>query len=92
MGRFIDKLLAELSAKRTTEAILLTHNYTDTAWFHQAASRADAFCFTRGRIAFRDPHGTLAAPTQGQVFHYFGPQRGSFADAFLSFGLILAKP
>src|SRR5262249_39558327 len=38
--QFIEKLLDEVAAGRTTAAILLTHNNTDTAWFHFAASGA----------------------------------------------------
>ena len=52
ISRFVDKLLAELAAGRAMQAILLTHNYTDTGWFHAAAGRCAAICFTRGRIKF----------------------------------------
>jgi len=89
IGQFIEKLLEELTAKRTTAALVLTHNYTDTAWFHRAASHANALCFTRGRIAFLDPDGKPAAPTQGQAFHYFGPHVDRFATQFAPHGLIL---
>ena len=86
--RFIVKLLAEIAAGRATEAILLTHNYTDTAWFHAAAGQCAALCFTRGRIRFVGASGEIAAPTQGQAFFYFGPGIERFRASFGSFGFI----
>jgi phage N-6-adenine-methyltransferase len=88
IARFVDKLLAEIAAGRTTEAILLTHNYTDTGWFHAAAGRCAAICFTRGRIRFVNPTGGIAAPTQGQAFFYFGPGIDRFRATFGGFGFI----
>lgn len=86
---FVTKLVEELANGHVEQAIALTHNYTDTAWFHLAANSAAAICFTRGRIGFLSPTGQRAAPTQGQAFFYFGPNTKPFADAFGSFGLIL---
>jgi phage N-6-adenine-methyltransferase len=88
IARFIDKLLAEIGAGRATEAILLTHNYTDTGWFHAAAGQCTAICFTRGRIRFVGASGEIAAPTQGQTFFYFGPGLDRFRATFGSFGFI----
>ncbi len=92
---FVEKLVEEYTAGRTQEAILLTHSCTDTAWFHLAARTASGICFTRGRIAFERPGGLTdsptpgQAPTQGQVFFYFGQRRGTFAARFAEFGLIV---
>lgn len=88
---FISKLIAEIDAGRVTDAILLTHNYTDTAWFHAAAERAHLICFTRGRIRFEAPHGELAAPTQGQAFFYFGKDHRRFGKHFLHVGFMVAS-
>jgi phage N-6-adenine-methyltransferase len=88
IARFVDKLLMEVSAGRATEAILLTHNYTDTGWFHAAAGQCAAICFTRGRIRFVGACGVIAAPTQGQAFFYFGPNLDRFRASFGSFGFI----
>jgi phage N-6-adenine-methyltransferase len=85
---FVDKLLAEVNAGRATEAILLTHNYTDTGWFHAAAGQCAAICFTRGRIRFVGASGEIAAPTQGQAFFYFGAGFDRFRQTFSSFGFI----
>jgi phage N-6-adenine-methyltransferase len=87
---FVEKLVAEYQARRTQEAILLTHNYSDTAWFHLAASAASGICFTRGRIPFERADGFTAAPTQGQAFFYLGPRLGAFAARFSGIGLIVA--
>jgi phage N-6-adenine-methyltransferase len=87
---FVAKLVEEVAARRTTEAILLTHNFTDNAWFHLAASACTAICFTRGRIAFEHRDGYTAAPTQGQAFFYFGVRLGAFWTRFAGIGTIMA--
>jgi ParB family chromosome partitioning protein len=88
ISRFVDKLLAEIGAGRATQAILLTHNYTDTGWFHAAAAKCAAICFTRGRIRFVSATGGIAAPTQGQAFFYFGADVDRFRTTFGGFGFI----
>lgn len=90
IARFASKMVAERLSGRATAAIVLTHNYTDTAWFHELAGAADAICFTRGRIRFYDDSGTLAAPTQGQAFHYFGDDVEAFAERFASVGFVVS--
>lgn len=87
--QFAEKAVAEISSGRVTQAVVLTHNYTDTAWFHALASVCDAMCFTRGRIGFLSPTGERAAPTQGQTFFYAGASISRFADAFSHYGLIM---
>lgn len=89
IGRFIKKLAQEIGNKHVKAAIVLTHNYTDTEWFHQAAAIATAICFTRGRVRFVDDLGNPCAPTQGQAFFYHGPNVDAFAKAFNTHGLIL---
>jgi len=89
MAAFVSKMVEERRAGRITAAIMLTHNYTDTAWFHEAAGCADAICFTRGRVKFyQATRGYVAAPTQGQAFTYFGDDLTSFAETFSSVGFI----
>ena len=68
IAQFVSKMCAERKAGRVTAAIMLTHNYTDTAWFQGAMTAADAICFTRGRVKFYELDGEIAAPTQGQAF------------------------
>lgn len=86
--QFVEKLVSEYEAGRVTEAVMLTHNYTDTGWFHLAESQAARICFTRGRIRFVSPEGQLAAPTQGQAFFYFGERADEFTEAFQQFGFV----
>jgi ParB family chromosome partitioning protein len=89
IGLFVNKLIEELGNGRTTAAIMLTHNYTDTEWFHAAARYATALCFTLGRVKFVDSNGEPANPTQGQVFFYYGADTARFAENFARFGLIV---
>lgn len=86
--QFVEKLVSEYGEGRTTEAVLLTHNYTDTAWFHIAAGACSAICFTRGRVKFYNANGEVAAPTQGQAFFYFGANVDAFRAAFADVGFI----
>jgi phage N-6-adenine-methyltransferase len=85
---FTDKMIAEVDARRVTSAIILTHNYTDTAWFQKLARKANAVCFPKGRIRFEAPDGTLAAPTQGQTFFYFGTVSARFVEVFSARGVV----
>ena len=87
IAEFISKRCQERSAGRVTEAITLTHNYTDTAWFHELAGIADAICFTRGRVRFYDGD-KIAQPTQGQAFAYLGENVARFTEIFRSIGFI----
>lgn len=89
IGQFMSKLCEEYEAGRCTEAVALTHNYTDTRWFQDTARAASAICFTRGRIKFYSPSGDIAAPTQGQAFFYFGPNVGAFAAEFSEVGFVV---
>lgn len=88
IAQFVGKLIEEIGAGRTTAAIMLTHNYTDTDWFQRAAHGADAICFTRGRVKFYN-ETAVAAPTQGQAFFYFGDDVAAFAKRFRSVGFVV---
>jgi ParB family transcriptional regulator, chromosome partitioning protein len=89
IAQFSEKLSSEWEAGNLLSAIALTHNYTDTAWFHRLAGACSAICFTRGRIGFINPQGQKAAPTQGQAFFYFGPEVASFAATFSRVGFVV---
>lgn len=90
IANFVSKMVDEWNLGHVNEAIMLTHNYTDTSWFHAAANACDAICFTRGRIKFYDKNGTIAAPTQGQAFFYFGNNCERFAATFERIGFVAA--
>jgi phage N-6-adenine-methyltransferase len=92
MTSFADKMIAEIDNGNVTEAIMLTHNYTDTTWFHALKAKAAAICFTKGRIRFvqgeDQPPGN---PTQGQAFFYFGNDVPRFAEVFSQIGFIMTE-
>lgn len=88
LSPFIDKLVEECASGRVDEAILLTHNYTDTEWFHAAARAAQTICFPCGRIRFLSPAGDECSPTQGQALFYFGADDEAFRRTFADLGLI----
>jgi hypothetical protein len=89
LSPFVDKLVAEYANGAVEQAILLTHNYTDTEWFHSAARAARSICFPRGRIRFRAPSGDECSPTQGQALFYFGLGDEAFRRTFAAVGLIV---
>lgn len=86
IAQFAEKIVSEWESGNLTAAITLTHNYTDTGWFHRLANACRAICFTRGRIGFISPEGKKAAPTQGQTFFYFGDDAPSFCAEFQRIG------
>lgn len=87
IDQFINKLLRELDENK--QAILLTNNNTDTQWFHKAAERCNALCFTEGRINFYIADLSTTSPTNGQAFFYFGQNVNRFRDIFRDVGLIM---
>ncbi|MDI6028325.1 DNA N-6-adenine-methyltransferase [Corticibacterium sp. UT-5YL-CI-8] len=89
ISHFADKTVEEVQAGRCVEAVVLTHNYTDTGWFQKLAKVASAICFTKGRIRFESPSGEKASPTQGQAFFYFGSNAIKFAEVFRDTGFVV---
>jgi len=87
--QFMEKVSGEALSGSVSQAIVLTHNYTDTAWFHIGVSGASAICFTRGRIGFVNPEGKKAAPTQGQAFFYYGDNTAAFREEFSKYGFVV---
>jgi phage N-6-adenine-methyltransferase len=86
--QFVEKLVASVRSGTVTEAIMLTNNYTDTAWFHHAESACAAICFTRGRIRFEDETSVVSAPVNGHAFFYYGPQSARFREIFSTIGFV----
>jgi ParB family chromosome partitioning protein len=89
--KFIKKLVAEFRAGRTTAAILLVNNSTETEWFDVARRACASICYTYGRILFLEPKGDTVVemenyPTQGQAFFYFGDDVQRFEDVFCAIG------
>ncbi len=83
--RFTNKLIVEYLAERTTEAIVLTNNATETGWF-QRLGMAQAVAFPKGRLAYWQPGGVPSAPLQGQAFHYLGGNAERFVERFAQHG------
>jgi DNA N-6-adenine-methyltransferase (Dam) len=86
---FVDKLLSSYAAGEVSQAILLTHSYTDVAWFHAAGRAAACVCFPRRRIQFIAPSGDKCAQMQSQVFFFFGADDSAFCRVFDELGLIM---
>jgi ParB family chromosome partitioning protein len=83
---FIEKLKTELADGRTTEAIVLVNNATETAWFHMLVSIANAIVFPKGRVKYYIPGKKTDAPLQGQAVIYIGDKPRLFMEVFGSFG------
>lgn len=75
------KLLRELEAKRTQEAVMLLPCRTDARWMSEL--RAFPRCHVRGRLAFGA--GDASAPF-ASVIMYFGDNAEAFKAAFKSLG------
>lgn len=88
---FVSKLISEFKQGHVTAAILLTHGFTDTKWFHAAFGECQAICFTRGRINFIHATRGLVSggSTVGQTFFYFGPNIDTFTMAFEPIGIVI---
>lgn len=73
-GRGIERWLERFAAHRHGIALIFAR--TDTGWFHRYATRADALCFTRGRIPFVSPKESgpqqHASAGCGSVFLAYG--------------------
>ena len=90
IGLFCGALRDALESGTVAEAISLTNNATETAWFADLLANAAAVCFVRGRIKFVDMSGRESgAPLQGQVVVYSGPNVSAFGALFSVFGTVL---
>jgi len=85
------KAVEEYTTERVTEAIVLTHNSSDTEWWHLGFENCAAMCFTRGRIKFVDKNGNTGSPSQGQVFFYFGDDPAKFKAVFETIGSVVTR-
>ena len=82
--RFVKKLLAG----KTSEAIVLVNNETESKWFKDLWNRANAVVFHTGKIQFEIPDGqSYTGPDCGQVFFYIGNDPDKFIDEFSKYGV-----
>lgn len=92
---FVDKLLEEYQIGRTTEAIVLTHNASETRWYGKLLQEATAICIVSGRIRFYAINGNnevyqpKGAPLQGQFITYLGKNWETFCNVFEALGVCL---
>jgi hypothetical protein len=85
---FCEKLAAHFDAGDVTAAILVSHNNTDTRWFHRLGKSCAAISFPKNRIRFYRGE-EIAAPTSGQCFFYFGNDVAKFTEVFGKIGMVV---
>ena len=92
---FVARLLDRLAIGQVTQAVLLTNNSTDTAWWQAAAAEARAVCLLAGRLNFLNAELHPVGPwaIQGQSVMYFATpghvRTNVFAGQFRRHGLVL---
>lgn len=90
---FTDKLIGSIAERKVNQAVLLTHNLCDSAWFHKVSRASCRFCITRGRIRHYGTDGELGTPTHGHAFFYFCSEHvesraDKFEEEFSRFGFV----
>lgn len=86
ISQFTAKLCAEHKAGNVVQAVFLSDNATDCAWWQETVRTAAAVCFTSGRTKFYGPGGEGGSPTRGQTFMYFGDRVDRFLAEFAEVG------
>jgi hypothetical protein len=86
---FTGKALQHFQEGKIKQAIILTNNATDTAWFHLLAQHP--FCLTSGRIHFWNEKGVGLQTRQGQALFYLGENVKGFIKEFSGFGVVVGK-
>ena len=90
MPAFIAKIKESYLDGEVDQAVILTHNNTDTTWFHSLAGIASSLCFSKKRIKFYRGDEAPASPTNGQAFFYLGSNVDRFNEVFAAIGFIVA--
>ncbi|HLC28336.1 MAG TPA: DNA N-6-adenine-methyltransferase [Dehalococcoidia bacterium] len=85
--QFIEKLVQEFKARRTTAAISLTNNGTETDWGQLLLCHSSEVCFPRGRVRFWNTTEE-SFPLQGQMICYFGDGK-EFFGRFGELGVVM---
>lgn len=78
----IEAMKSDLIIGNVEQAVVLTHNFTDAAWWHLLAENCPIICFTRGRLTFQHINGKVGPSANGQFFFYFGDRTKEFKAAF----------
>ena len=94
IGRFADRLLAELQNGTVSQAVWLSNNATETAWGQRILSSGPVVCFPARRIRFLDERLQAArTPLQGQMIVGLGRIRVDvFVQTFGQYGLCRVDP
>lgn len=87
MPAFCNHLALHVESGAVEQAILVSHNNTDTAWFSRLSECCSAICFPRSRIRFYRGED-VAAPVNGQAFFYFGQNKQAFKSTFGQIGSV----
>ena len=74
--QFIARLLDEFEEGTVKSACVLVNNATETRWGQCLLVVSSAVCFPSGRVRFWHRERKSAAPLEGQMVCYLGPDRG----------------
>lgn len=89
---WIDQLISEYRAGRTTEWMALVNNATDTKWAQRLLAHSSSVCFLRGRIRFDTPSGKRKpGALQGQLIAYKGGNKARFLRSFRAAGIVFER-
>lgn len=84
---WVDKLIQEYAAGRTTEALCITFASTSERWF--APLLGFPQCFLHGRLNYLLPDGSVKrGATKGSVITYLGEDLEKFYQGFKAMGTV----
>jgi ParB family transcriptional regulator, chromosome partitioning protein len=86
---FCTKLLRELDAGHTTEAILLVKSITHIPWFQLVSRHAQVICFVERKRRFVHATKDGKSPVHGQALLYFGTHVQRFCEVFEPLGRLM---
>ena len=90
---FVDKLAAEVNRGVIGEAIVITHNATETRWCRTLLDLSSMFCLLGHRVDFQTDAGQgggNSGTLRGQIVFYIGEEQGQdrFGLIFKEYGHI----
>jgi hypothetical protein len=90
MFPFCEAAASKFESGEISEAIVLTHNSTETRWFRRLVKVCAAICFVNRRIQFirQETQSDYSGPTQAQALFYLGGNTEKFTAVFEKLGWI----
>jgi ParB family chromosome partitioning protein len=90
MFPFCEAAASKFESGEISEAIVLTHNSTETRWFRRLVKVSAAICFVNRRIQFirQETQSDYSGPTQAQALFYLGGNTEKFTAVFENLGWI----